>query len=331
MKIQQRLNKLGRRTGILLVFGLLMTGLASGALLLSFGTITGMVTVAQSVLVDGQDVHLGIISDTGGVHTLTNTAGVPVTVNFETDQQPEDVEGTGNVDGITTTYLKGIEYSETYIIDIEGSDYNLDVTVADDGDWIVWTFDFPVEEFTGDGNLNVGLIIALDGEGQGPAFQIHNNDGATGLYPVGTWMYGSWGPTIDDGWFGWPNHDLDVPIENLDWIEATGNRNVPHEGGVMEIRIKKSELGKSFHWAASPTVGSGFWDAYDVTMQIPTAFGWSEPLVTATNYEYAGLTENLVPPLTLQSGEVVEFYIVNDFDIALTPGTYTITTNISPN
>ncbi|GAJ00572.1 unnamed protein product, partial [marine sediment metagenome] len=45
-------------------------------------------------------------------------------------------------------------------------------TVAEDGDWMVWTFDFPVEEFTGDGNLNVGLIIALDGEGQGPAFQI---------------------------------------------------------------------------------------------------------------------------------------------------------------
>jgi len=86
-------------------------------------------------------------------------------------------------------------YSTT--IEVDDSGFYLALTVTDDGDWVTWTFDFPVEEFTGDGNLNVGLIIALDGDGEGPAFQIHNNDGATGLYPHGTWMYGSWGPAID--------------------------------------------------------------------------------------------------------------------------------------
>jgi hypothetical protein len=185
------------------------------------------------------------------------------------------------------------EYSfQTYSRDIEGSAETLEVTVEDDGTWIIWNFDFPVETFTGNGNLNVGLIIALDGEGQGPAFQIHNNDGTDPNYSWGTWLYSPWGPTIGDGWFGWHSGSDNNLVTSLSWVEATGNRNAPHGNGgngVMEIKIKKSQLGESFHWAASPTVGSGFSGVYDVTMQIPTAFGWSTPLVdmSVPNYEYA--------------------------------------------
>jgi len=193
---------------------------------------------------------------------------------------------------VSATDIAYIEYSYSADIDIEGSDSDLVLTVIDDGDYVTWTFDFPVEEFTGDGNLNVGLIIALDGEGEGPAFQIHNTDSNDMTFldgtPVeaGTWAMSPWG-TIDDdeGWNGW-HGDMNTLVTDLDWVEASGNRNVPHEDGVLQIKIDRAVLGSEFHWAASPTVGSGFWDAGDVTMQVPTAFGWSTPIVDMTVPNY---------------------------------------------
>lgn len=188
---------------------------------------------------------------------------------------------------------KSLGYSFTINVDIEGSDYDLVLTVEDGDGWQTWTFDFPVEHFTGDGNLNVGLIIALDGDGNGPAYQIHNNDGADSNYDWGTWLMSPWGPTIGDGWFGWHSGSINTPVADLDWVEATGNRNVPHGDGILQIKIKKSELAGTIHWAASPTVGSGFSGVYDVTMQIPTGFTWSEPIVNMAlpNYIEAEISE----------------------------------------
>ena len=202
-------------------------------------------------------------------------------------------------------------FSNTYPVS-DGTVGNLEVTVAEDGDWMVWTFDFPVEQFTGAGNLNVGLIIATDGEGNGPAFQIHNDDGADTNFTDGTWLYSPWGPTISNGWNGWHSDSDNTLVSNLAWVEAIGQRNTPWDGlvsgdGVMEIRIKKSSLGESFHWAASPTVGSGFYaPAYDVAMQIPTGFGWGTPLVTMSipNYIEAISAETILTIL-----ESVGFYL----------------------
>jgi len=188
---------------------------------------------------------------------------------------------------------KSLGYSYTANIDIEGSDYDLLLTVEDGDGWQTWTFDFPVEHFTGDGNLNVGLIIALDGEGEGPAYQIHNNDGADAAYPWGTWLMSPWGPTIGDGWNGWWSSSVNTPVTALDWVEASGDRNGSTDG-ILQIRIKKSELVGTIHWAASPTVGSGFFaPVFDVTMQIPSGFDWGTPLVTMTtpNYIEADISE----------------------------------------
>jgi len=199
-----------------------------------------------------------------------------------------------------------VEYSFYETVDIEGSNYDLEVTVAEDGDWMVWTFDFPVEEWPEqNGNLNVGLVIATDGESEGPAFQIHNNDGTDDTYDWGTWLMSPWGPTISDGWFGWHSGDTNTLVTDLDWVEATGNRNTPHGDGVMEIKIKKSKLAGSFHWAASPTVGSGFSGISDVTMQIPPAFNWVTPIVDmgVPNYVYAEYVE--IYPLWITSSTLI--------------------------
>lgn len=196
--------------------------------------------------------------------------------------------------GMTGTVLA---YSFTHAQDVnDGTVGELVVNVAEDGDWMVWTFDFPVELFTGDGNLSVGLIIATDGEGNGPAFQIHNNDGSDASHPWGTWLMSPFDTGLVSGcnWLGWHSSCVNTLVTSLDWVEAIGQRNTPWQGhvsgdGVMEIRIKKSELGASFHWVAYPTVGSGFYaPAYDVTMQIPAGFGWATPLVdmNVPNYVY---------------------------------------------
>lgn len=176
------------------------------------------------------------------------------------------------------TVYKPLDYSFSTTVDIDGSDSDLELTVEDDCGWLIWTFDFPIEEWSGDGNLNVGLIIALDGDGNGPAFQIHNNDGTDATYPWGTWLLSPWGPTIGDGWFGWHSSYDNTPVTDLDWVEASGQRNGSTDG-VLTIKIRKCKLDETIHWAASPTVGSGFSGVYDVTMQVPTDFSWSTPIV----------------------------------------------------
>jgi predicted ribosomally synthesized peptide with SipW-like signal peptide len=188
--------------------------------------------------------------------------------------------------------FRSLGYNFETTVDIDGSDSPLEVTVTDGDSWVTWTFDFPIEEWTGNGNLNVGLIIALDGNGNGPAYQIHNNDGADSSYPWGTWLMSPWGPTIGDGWNGWHSGDTNTPVSALDWVTASGLRNLSPDG-VLTIKIKKSELVGTIHWAASPTVGSGFFSAYDVTMQIPTGFGWATPIVdqTVPNYIEATISE----------------------------------------
>lgn len=322
---------------------ILCVGIVSAALLEYYGRIITTAIVKQSVLVDGQD-YTDIIQDIipvdvpGGEtfcfkHTLTNLASVPATVNFETIYSAVDLNGEWmNPDGVTATYYEPLGYIYNTEIPINGSNSPLVVTVEDGDCNVTWTFDFPVEGWTGNGNLNVGLIIALDGDGKGPAFQIHNNDGTTKDYPDGTWLYSPWGPTITDGWFGWHSGDTNTPVTALDWVEASGVRKGQGTDGILTITINKDKLCEDFHWAASPTVGSGFYTpVYDVTMQIPSAFVWNTPIVNMSipNYEDASLL-GAVTSMTIPSGETIDFYICYSFEIAIESGTYTITTTVKP-
>ena len=347
--MKTKISKIGRRGKMVLavLIAVMFVSVASAALLTNYGKVTTTVRANQSIWVDGKQYpNSGNIKDEisdlypGGKtfcfpHLLDNRGPVPIDIELNPDCSGTDFDDNWiNCEGITTTYYKLTEYSFTHSQDVnDGTVGQLVTTVAEDGDWMVWTFDFPVELFTGDGNLNVGLIIATDGEAQGPAFQIHNNDGADSSYDWGTWLMSPWGPTIDDGWFGWHSGDTNTPVTELAWVEATGNRNVPHNDGVMEIRILKSELGKSFHWAASPTVGSGFYaPAYDVTMQIPTGFDWGIPIVdmTVPNYIEAIIMTEIPKdtPFTMQPGQKLLFFICHSIVEKIYPGTYIITTTI---
>ena len=330
------------KIGIVALVLLVATTLVSASLLTYFGQVTTTANVEQAVVISADGNAPWNSYNTPITHTIPepapggetfcveqwiwNKASIPVAVSLDTNAY----------EVITTSYSITVVYSFTNSQAVnDGTVGQLVTTVAEDGDWMVWTFDFPVEQFTGDGNLNVGLIIATDGDGNGPAYQIHNDDGADPAFADGTWLYSPWGPTIGDGWFGWHSGDTNTLVTSLSWVEATGDR-VQTGGsgdGILQVKILKSVLGESFHWAASPTVGSGFFaPAYDVTMQIPTGFNWGTPLVTMGTPNY--IEANLWQPttgFTLLSHQQLLFRICYAFDLHIAPGTYILTTTVDAN
>ena len=330
----------------IVLVGLLTVG-ASAALLTYYNSIGGLVHVKQAVLVDGEGIGTPIVEEfgsvTGGdivctIHTLENMATIPAPVNFGTDFDPQQ-------DGIIVKYLDPIEY--TLVVTAGGIQNDpVDIDVTDDGTSITWTIDFPGEApyddptTEGNGLRAVGLVIALDGNGEGPAFQIHNNDGTDSSFEWGTWLYSPWGPTINDGWFGWHSGDTNTEVSTLNWISCTGGRyNEDNPDGIFTISIDKAELGlcaTDFHWALNLAIGSGFYNEYMTYEQMayPMAtpgpsFNWATPLVDdiVDNYEYATIA-NEITGVTLAPGELFDFVICYTFPINVA-GDYTITTMVN--
>jgi len=168
---------------ILLVASLAVAGF--GAVLTYYGSITSEVTVKQAVLVDGVGIGTPITESftevTGGdtvitEHTLENLAEVdaPVVLSYKILPSADDIE-------------------VTYLLPVEGTVFASDVgtqgttvSVSVDEEAVTWNIDFP--SGTGNGLYAVGLVIATKGEGEGPDFQIHNNDGTDPNYEWGTWL-----------------------------------------------------------------------------------------------------------------------------------------------
>lgn len=333
---EKKINAFGKSIPVIAVVAMVLTaGIAGAAILEHYGIIEGTVDVDQSVLIDGgnyQQANVyggGIVagSTVRSAHTLYNQAEVPAMVWLNTDWQPDGV-------GITTTYFEPVDYSYSGTT----GDQPVSITVEDSDTQVMWTVDFPVDDATGNGLMAVGLVIATDGEGNGPVFQIHNNDGTDANYDWGTWLCSPWGPTINDGWFGWHSGDTNTPVDRLDWVSATGGRYKegkpdcpePNPDGIFTITIDKSELGEDFHWALYTAIGSGFSSGASYQQAThPDAFTWGEPIVTSENYEHAILAEELPERLTLQPGETLNFIIVNHFNVALVPDIYTITTTVA--
>jgi hypothetical protein len=326
----------------MLVIGLLVVGGVSAALLSYYVNIVGATDTEQSVVwwdgetasVDTKTYAFASNAVAGRTYdelfTIKNQASVPATVELETECLPTwtlDCEG---ISWMFSTIEQVYAFEDS--IQIVDS-YYMDVSVVEDGDWIKWTFEFPVETWEGDGQLPFGLIIATDGFGEGPAFQIHNNDGSNATYPYGTWLFSPWGPTIDDGWFGWHSGSNNTLVSDLGWVEASGAYYAQGEDGVLVVRIKKEELGNNFHWAAYPQTGGGWFSPYkNQQMPTPSSFTWSNPIVGADNYHSASFAESgeIVGPFTLAAGEVLSFNAHFEFDIALMPDTFNIETQVVP-
>lgn len=343
-----KISKIGRRgkMGLTILVALMFIGIASAALLPHYNKVTTKVQVSQSVLLDGNDYTNPLTREfnaTGGdckssCHWLNNTGNENAPIVFNTTYYPDG-------EGITTKYYTPTYYTFQTTVGTQP----VDITVTDGDCHITWTIDFPGEApyndptTEGNGHWAVGLVIATDGDGNGPSFQIHNNDGTDATYPWGTWLYSPWGPTISDGWMGWHSGSINIPLEELScgWAEATGEKyNEVNPDGIFTITIAKCVLGEDFHWALNLAIGGGFYSDYMTYEQMayPLAtpgpsFNWGTPIVNMTgtvNYEPATIMTDLSAGFTLGKYQSKEIIICHHFDRAIVPGTYYITSLFQP-
>ena len=336
---------MGRRGKVILaVFvALMFASVATASLLSYYGKVTTTATVSQSVLLDGEDYTVPLTNEfdvIGGdckwsCHLLENTGNKNAPITFDTQYSPDGI-------GITTKYYTPTHYT---FQDTVGTQPVI-ITVTDGECHITWTIDFPGEApyddptTEGNGHWAVGLVIATNGDGNGPSFQIHNNDGTDSSYPWGTWLYSPWGPTIDDGWMGWHSGSINIPLEELScgWAEATGEKyNEVNPDGIFTITIAKCVLGEEFHWALNLAIGGGFYGDYMTyeQMSYPVGipyFDWANPIVDMQipNYEPATIMTDLGTGFTLGKYQSKEIIICHSFDMAIVPGIYYITSQFQP-
>lgn len=121
------------------------------------------------------------------------------------------------------------------------------ITVEDLGDSIKWTID--IDEtlaLNSNGHHQYGLVISKNGIN--PTYQIHSNDGTDANYPWGTHLYSPWGPS-GTGFNGWHTSTTNTPVSSLNWVIATGKRDITENpGGLFTVTIKKTELAPTFYW-----------------------------------------------------------------------------------
>ena len=340
---KNRTKKIGRRgkIGLAILVAAMFISVASAGLLTHYNKVTTTATLSQSVFVDGKDYTDPITNEynvTAGDcksshHLFESRACVNAPIEFDTQYYNETDIPEG--EGINTTYCTPTDYAFKTTI---GRQPVL-ITVTDGDCQITWTIDFPIDDDPCNGLMAVGLIIAQNGEGNGPSFQIHNNDGTDSNYDWGTWLWSPWGPTIKDGWFGWHSGSINVPVSDLDWVECTGGRYHfgkeddprPNPDGIFTITIPKCNLGTDFHWALYTAIGQFCNYSYQQAYY-PTGFNWGAPIVNMTvpNYELATIMTDLGAGFILGAYQSKEVIICNRFDVGMTQGRYTIISSFVP-
>jgi len=306
---------MGYKKSLLVVFlALVAIGITSGALLSVYVTLSGGVDVQQSVVFSDDSTEKSYTYEaTAGdsfceAFELKNRAEVPATISFSTSYDPDG-------EGITTTYWKNLEYSDTKTTT---ESLPAVITVEDLGDAIRWTVDMDeTDEDFANGHAALGLVI---GKGNDILFQIHSNDGTDANYEWGTWLYSRYYP--GEGWHGWKTSTENTPVDELDWVSATGDRYLSDNPElIFTITIAKDKLYPEFKWAMA-LMG----DTSDTFT--PDTYSWSDE--DTTNFHEGILAEQITDGYTLNGLETVGFAVCNAFDVALEPGQYTITTEVVP-
>ena len=270
---------------------------ASAVLLTQYGTITGVATVSQSVLIDTDQTSVSDSFDiiAGGtkcvLHSLDNFAEVQAGVDFVTSYYP-----TIDVGDIETSYYKplAVSYGETWD--------DVDVTITETPNWLTWTYTYPVStshtpKMTVAINYPTGFCITTY-DGQDLLDSLGNPVDKTG----DTWYYAS------------DTDDIPVALTGSeDWVQTSRVANV------LTVSIKKTAFGcvESFDWHGFANYdGLPHW--IEITFEPTTVHG----LVI--------LRESLGSIVVLQPESTMPLEICYVFDVALTPWTYTITTSVNP-
>lgn len=106
-KLKDKVNIAGRAVPVFILALFLIGGTALAAVLTVYGTISGTTEVQQSVLVDGESYRESLLlTDDGGVHTLTNQLDTEVTVMLASTCTTDIPGHRNDCAGLTTTYAK---------------------------------------------------------------------------------------------------------------------------------------------------------------------------------------------------------------------------------
>lgn len=300
-------KKIGRRgkIGLAVLIAFMFIGVASAGILSHYNTITTTANVRQSILVDGKDVNTPVTDSfdvTGGCtvcksHWIKNNACIDGTVSLDTT-----ITGPGGSDGVTVTYMDSVH--------LENKDPSTWAIIADGMEADV-TFGLVGEEFaymleaTGlQPSVEYVLIYYADqqdrfvdwgGDNPGAILGTFTADGAGAISYSYSLNIGMNMPHADD-WNNAPPADY-----------TGGSDNYAHKTGAKIWLIPSAD--------------------YDAGTKALSAWNPSTYLFETELIRYF---DNAVNEITIPSGEFIDFEICHDFDIAIIPGTYTITTTVSP-
>lgn len=326
-----KINVFGKQVPVFLLALAMIGGLGSAAVLTHYGQITTSVTAEQSVLLDGLSWPDSQISDEvyenapGGEtfcfkHMLENRASVSADVEF--------VSSGGGV-GIDTTYWT-IDTPKKTTIELTSKDEsnNWDETEDMEGTLtyttIGPTFDYSISASGLDGDREYALIYYAD---EDPRFDEWENENGMVIETFTTESDGTY--DHDDASVDLNKH---LPIAN-DW-----NLNPPASNDYCDNHNGYDDYdhcrGAKF-WIVPTTNLDGAkltdWnpDEYLFETDLGVYFD-CDISELPSDYPLAKYGGEEVTGTTVDSGEEKAFFVCHAFDIAITPGDYTITTNVDP-
>jgi len=295
-------KKIGRRgkIGLAVLIAFMLVGIASSAYLDHYGKITTTVNVSQSILVDGNDVNTPVTDSfdaTGGdtvcrPHWIRNNACIDGTVLLSTT----------STTGITVTYkdsvhLENKDPADWSIID-DGME--ADITFGLVGE----TFDYTIEATGLQIDTEYVLIYYADQQDRFVDWGGDNPGAILGTFTADSNGEISYSYSLDIG--------MNLPHVS-DW------NNAPPADYTVDPDNYLHKTGAKIWLVPSADYDTG---TKSLTAWNPTTYLFETELIR--------YFDNAVNEITIPSGEYIDFEICYNFDIAIAPDTYIITTTVSP-
>ena len=318
----KKISVFGKSLPAIVIALVICAGLGSAALLSYYGTITGQATVSQSVKLDGfawdstaniydaSPVAGSTVVD--GPHVLTNDAEVPATVKFETSCVDSEEESCS--EGITTTYVtaefqeEGTGTAEWSNEQASSGSYSAKLTVPAGGvlNAARVIMPSPVATVNDISSASVEYYLTTDSTTTSSPYIIleldTNGDGVKDDWAV-SWQ--------DDGvstgtWLTHTATSWHVVSTGMTVYDLAGLKTLVGSARILKVKVAVGEwtfTGKTSAYVDDITINDVAYDLEKIPDGFPTSF-------------------------TIPAGEGFDFFIVNSFNVALIPDTYTITTSV---
>ncbi len=363
--MNKKLSLFGKQIPIIIVLALLLVGAGSAALLSYFGRITTTANVEQSILLDdGQEVSHTIPETSPGgeifcyKHKLTNRMSVPGTVTFETEitDEASTCNGMGenmcnsnslckwqegqcalDTEGVDVTYFDLREKLTDGDNDVSGCSYInqrgqmvFEGSLTQDGEGYTGTipsicaFDLYakeggcayVEGYYGTGDFNCNgedtFTIGHSGSELKDAYPSSQEGGPWGSF---------WDPDVEDAGYNPTHYYLNLNADGTWTIEYKETEQYPLQGELNWDTMLALE--NQMDWKQQWTWGFDY---------IPLGHpAWDISVTDLTGGNYRIVMTPVGTPtdgMQLMSGEADDFAVCYEFDKAIAPADYVMTTTI---